>query len=87
MWSDPVGSASTYDPNTLPGEYAAAYRADQTSTIIAGANPAETAAVELIDDEFADLIAFLNALTSPRLVTLAATDIPESVPSGLPVGD
>ena len=41
--------------------------------------------IELSEAQVADLLAFLNALTSPTALDLSDT-IPESVPSGLPVG-
>ena len=40
--------------------------------------------LELSDAQIADLLAFLQALTSPSAVDLRA-DIPAAVPSGLPV--
>jgi cytochrome c peroxidase len=41
---------------------------------------------ELSDEEISQLMAFLNALTSPSAVDLSYL-VPESVPSGLPVYD
>ena len=40
--------------------------------------------MELSDAQIADLLAFLHALTSPSAIDLSS-DIPASVPSGLPV--
>ena len=40
--------------------------------------------VDLTDDEVADLLAFLHALTDPRSLDLRA-DVPQRLPSGLPV--
>jgi cytochrome c peroxidase len=42
--------------------------------------------LELSDDQVADLMAFLYALTSPSAIDLSS-DIPTSVPSGLPIRD
>lgn len=59
-------------------------------------SPARTAAIaaanELLPDRmsernFADLMAFLHALTDPRALTELRLDIPLAVPSGLPVAD
>jgi len=38
-------------------------------------------------DNVADLVAFLEALTSPGPSDLPLTDTPASVPSGLPLAD
>jgi cytochrome c peroxidase len=51
---------------------------------IAEAN--ELAAVELVDSEVADLLAFLHGLTDPATVEMTHI-VPERVPSGLPVAD
>ena len=48
--------------------------------------PEDIERVELNDDEFKDLIAFLKALTSPSLDKLVQLN-PAQVPSGLPVED
>jgi hypothetical protein len=37
------------------------------------------------NQDVADLMAFLESLTSPSLETLGAVNLPEDVPSGLPV--
>ncbi|MCA9309844.1 MAG: hypothetical protein KDA21_01480 [Phycisphaerales bacterium] len=39
------------------------------------------------DDDLADLLAFLESLTDFRAVTHLRDDVPNTVPSGLPVGD
>jgi cytochrome c peroxidase len=42
--------------------------------------------LELSDTQIADILAFLQTLTSPSAIDLRA-DIPAAVPSGLPVRD
>ena len=44
-----------------------------------------SAGVQLSDEEIQSLLAFLDSLTSPSALDLSHT-IPDSVPSGLPVG-
>jgi len=63
------------------------FRGDQRSEIAATIDSEEVDAVVLTDSEFAGLVAFLNALTSPSLPALPAQDIPDRVPSGLPLAD
>jgi len=41
----------------------------------------------LTETEFDELMAFMHALTDPESINTVATDIPASVPSGLPVND
>ena len=50
-------------------------------------DPQETEAIQLTDGEVAELIVFLESLTSPSVGTLLLRDFPESVPSGLPLAD
>lgn len=85
--ADPVRSARTYDPTQLAGDMQALYRADQTPAIIAAVDPADLQAVALSDGEVADLVAFLESLSSPTLNVLGLRDVPERVPSGLPLAD
>jgi len=85
---DPLGSLSAYDATTLPALFQPTYDAD------AGRNLARADALDpllpgvtvLSDAEFADLMAFLHALTDPSSLAVLA-DIPDEVPSGLPVKD
>ncbi len=81
---DPVASARAYDASQLATEFQVVFQADQTEVIIG--NP-EPGSITLTDAEVADLIAFLHALSDPGLKSLSGTDIPESVPSGLPLAD
>ncbi len=84
---DPQTSATNYDASQLPDEFAAVYRGNKTADIIAAADPVDTAAIDLSDSQVADIVSFLQALTSPSIATLSINDIPQSVPSGLPLAD
>ncbi len=81
---DPAGSARAYGASQRSTEFEAVFQADQTEAI--PGNP-DAESIALTDAEVADLIAFLHALSNPALESLSATDIPESVPSGLPLAD
>jgi len=86
---DPLRSAQNYDPFAqLPEHYAKTFRKEQMAQIATFAlrKPEDIERVELNDDEFNDLIAFLKALTSPSLDKLVQLT-PAQVPSGLPVED
>ena len=86
---DPLRSAQNYDPySQLPERYAKTFKKEQMTRIATFAlrKPEDIEPVELSDDEFNNLIAFLKALTSPSLDTLAQLT-PAMVPSGLPVED
>lgn len=87
---DPVRALQTYDPEQaiLPPHPGLADADDAVPNdpaevaAIAAAN--ELAPVALNEAEFADLIAFLQALTDPRSVDMTAL-VPDAVPSGLAV--
>jgi len=86
---DPLTTAQNYDPySQLPEHYAKTFKKDQMTRIATFAlrKPEDIERIELNDDEFNDLIAFLKALTSPSLDQLARLN-PAQVPSGLPVKD
>ena len=51
------------------------------------AEAVEIAPVALSDGDIRDLISFLHALTDTRAITQLRTDVPNRVPSGLPVAD
>lgn len=84
---DPVAAASTYDVTQLTSELQAQFHSPQTSAIVEIIDAAEMEPIILTDAEFADLTDFLHALTSPSLTSLPASDIPDRVPSGLPLAD
>lgn len=83
---DCVSSARAYDPGQLAPGFAALYQADQMEEILAAIDPLEAEPVSLRDDQTADLVAFLGSLTSERIVEFGS-EIPDRVPSGLPVPD
>ena len=85
---NPVGSLLIYDPATLPATYqGAAHAGSEVTTDILETLDARLATPPVLTDEqLADLMAFLTALTSPAAADLSDL-APESVPSGLPVGD
>ncbi len=84
---DPVGGLDNYDPAQLSDLARPTYHPEHNSAILAAMDPDDFEAVVLTEDEFADLIAFLNSLTAPSLGELSIRVTPESVPSGLPVAD
>ena len=88
---DPSGMSQRFDAEflpQLPAEVQSVNRPEQIDDIIALASTDdEFESVELTDSEFADLMAFLEALTSPSLGELTLRDVPERVPSGLSLAD
>jgi cytochrome c peroxidase len=84
---NPEASLRAYDPEQLaPALRETCQDAPEVLASILktkSGNAAEHAA--LTEDEIRDLLAFLEALTSPSALNLSHT-IPASVPSGLPVG-
>jgi cytochrome c peroxidase len=82
--NDLVGSAMNYDVAQLEPLLQDTVRTDETPTILATLDP-DLSDLTLSDDETDDLVAFLHALTDPAIFDLPATDIPDSVPSGLPL--
>lgn len=83
----PAASLQTYDPRQLPPLLAdkCHNQPEVLAAILASQSPSATEQAQLSQAEIQDLIAFLEALTSPSALDLAHT-IPASVPSGLPVG-
>jgi cytochrome c peroxidase len=85
---DPAASLQDYDPTQLT-ELMKDTCQDQPETLAAimqwYAKDNASEGVQLSDEEIRSLIAFLDSLTSPSALDLSHT-IPESVPSGLPVG-
>lgn len=84
---DPVGSAMNYDPSQLSTELQPLYRAEQMDEIVASVSPVVVAPIEMTDEEVADLVAFLELLSSPSIPGLPDVDRPASVPSGLSLDD
>ena len=85
---DPTTSLLSYDVGQLPVLFQSTFDADGTrnNARLAAVSPLLGAPVSLTQAEFSDLMAFLHALTSPSSLTLIQ-DVPDSVPSGLPVAD
>ena len=83
---DPLTALQGYDVNQLAPELRESALRDPGVTRAALDCPeVHTEVVELTQAEFEDLIAFLNALTSPAALDLSHL-IPARVPSGLEVG-
>lgn len=89
---DPVGSLRNYDSSQIrmpsrPDLDARDLAAmDDPVVVEAIANANELAPVSLSEREIGYLIDFLHALTDPVMLDLR-TDVPRSLPSGLPLGD
>lgn len=83
---NPTAALQNYDPAHLKPELEETCQVDEATirAILETLDPLAQAAIELSDSEIEALVAFLEALTSPSAVDLSA-NIPESVPSGLPV--
>ena len=54
---------------------------------VTGDEADETVPITLTDEEVAQVLAFLESLTSPSVGNPARNDTPERVPSGLPLAD
>ena len=83
---DPQNGLKSYDPGQLVDELEGTCQEspEVIEAVLKYADPAPLDAA-LSDEQVADLLAFLDALTSPSSLDLSRT-IPASVPSGLPVG-
>ena len=75
-----------YDSSQLPPAFQGLVVADPAmhTEMLASLDPRLPPLLDLSDAEVADLLAFLNALTDPAVVQ-RLSDVPASVPSGLPV--
>lgn len=83
---DPVTALQNYDPSQLTPEYQNLVFTDPEVIAAQITCPsAPTEVVQLTDEHISDLMAFMEALTSPTATDLEHT-IPEAVPSGLAVG-
>ncbi|MCA9935303.1 MAG: hypothetical protein KC415_15315, partial [Anaerolineales bacterium] len=84
---NPVDSLQAYDPTQLALilQDTCQDQPEVLAAILATESDSASDQVQLTDEEMQDLLAFLNALTSPSALDLTHT-IPTSVPSGLPVG-
>jgi cytochrome c peroxidase len=85
---DPASSLLAYDPSQLAPALYGTFQDDATilDAILANLDEKVLDPVLLSDAQVADLLAFLTALTDPAAADLRG-DIPDRVPSGLPVAD
>lgn len=85
---NPAGSLRIYDAASLPARFRETVRPEPelAEDILRSLDPRLATPPVLTDEQLADLMAFLGALTSPSAVDLSGL-VPDSVPSGLPVGD
>ncbi|MBI3242320.1 MAG: VCBS repeat-containing protein [Chloroflexi bacterium] len=84
---NPAASLQGYDPAQLAIvlQDTCQNQPEVLAAILATKSDVASEQTQLSDQEMQDLLAFLNALTSPSALQLENT-IPASVPSGLPVG-
>ena len=85
---NPEASLRAYDPSQLPEPFQEVVHLDGALMweMLSTLDPLIEKPVQLSDEEFNQLMAFLYAQTSPSAVDLSHL-VPESVPSGLPVFD
>jgi cytochrome c peroxidase len=85
---DPQQSLRSYDSTQLSDVMRDTVQNDAATidAILANLDPLVATPLQLTDEQVSDLLAFLEALTDPAALDLSA-DVPESVPSGLPVED
>lgn len=84
---NPAASLEAYDPKqlSLVLQDTCQNQPEVLAAILSTKDSLATEQAQLSDQDVQDLLAFLDALTSPGALNLADT-IPASVPSGLPVG-
>ena len=85
---DPTTSLRTYDPGQLSPIMQDTFQGDAATidAILAHLDAKVATPHHLADAEIDDLLSFLDALTDPAAADLSG-DIPDTVPSGLPVYD
>ena len=83
---DPASSLSIYDDLQVEPELQGTFQTDASDLILATVDPLLAPKSALTDDDVADLMAFLSALTDPKSLNMYHV-VPDSVPSGLPVAD
>lgn len=84
---NPAANLQSYDPVQLAVDLrdTCQDQPEVLAMILASESDSASRQVQLSAEEMQDLLAFLNALTAPGALDLSNT-IPDSVPSGLPVG-
>ena len=85
---DPETSLRTYDVEQLDPRLRETFQGDENTimAILANLDPLLATPLTLSDAEVNQILVFLEALTDPAAADLSS-DIPESVPSGLPIDD
>lgn len=85
---DPESALLSYDAGQLAPELRETFQDDPATieALLASLDPSVAEPLDLSDDEVNELLAFLESLTDPRAIDLRL-DVPERVPSGLPVAD
>lgn len=85
---DPVSSLRNYDVGQLDPRLRGTFQGDVESleAMLETVDPLVSVPLSLADEEVNQLLAFLEALTDPAALDLSG-DIPQSVPSGLPIAD
>jgi cytochrome c peroxidase len=79
---DPVAALANYEVSQLDPVFQETYQLD--SPVLDTLDPLVASPVDLTDREFGELMAFLQALTSPAALN-GCEQVPDSVPSGLPI--
>ena len=84
----PETSLRNYDPDSLPEQFRETVHLEEelVAEMLQTLDVLVAEPRELSDEEFSQLMAFLDALTSPSALDLSHL-VPESVPSGLPIYD
>ncbi len=83
---DPASSLRTYDPSQLAPDLRDSFQGNEATidAILGNLDPLVATPLSLGDGEVNDILTFLEALTDPAAADLNR-DVPDSVPSGLPV--
>jgi cytochrome c peroxidase len=82
---DVISALAAYDVAQLRDDLEVEYAdAARTAMVVDYLDPRVATPRPLAEDDIADLLAFLGTLTDPRLDEVAV-DIPDTVPSGLPI--
>ena len=85
-YNDIADSATNFDVSQLDALTQEQVNGAETENIIENLDPL-LPDFQLSEEQIQQLVAFLGALSDPDVATLPDIDIPNSVPSGLPVAD
>lgn len=85
---DPTAALQSYDPAQLNADLRSdtIWNEGKKQELLQTLDPLVATPLALSDDEVADLLAFLQALTDPAAADLGHL-VPDSAPSGLPIAD